>query len=303
MLSVFHWKSSEPHFPQHQISSDGSLATPAQSHIAISPSPALDAEVPLSTASLLELSQWRAEETLKISSTSPTEESTPITTALPAAPTSTLPLLRAEEARPLELSLLHASKTPEKHWGCHEYIENVEEAAEQEKEAMYLANKLGQELLGSAPLAITPQEMNSQFKKLEDILPEVSTSSIHTYRINMILKNIAEKNDLPHDNKYRFKERARILLTAHDRMAGVQHRREAVQGDVLVVSVVLLFVFAIIMVEMADIALFSLKIFFGIESQGAIRLPDEDDEIRKPFALMPAPKGRKLQKEKPAEVV
>lgn len=194
----------------------------------------------------------------------------------------------------------HASKT-ERPSGCHEHSEFFEAALAQE-EIIFLKKRLEQGLLSSASLGITPQEINSHLVKLEMLLPAVPKSIINRSKINMVLKDIVEKKDLSHDDEYRFKQRARALLTAHDRLAGAEYRRELVDGDVVVVGVVLLFIIAVIIMEMADMALSSLKTLAGIRSKGAIRLP-ADAENYKSFALMPAPKGRNRSLEKTVEKV
>lgn len=81
----------------------------------------------------------------------------------------------------------------------------------------------------------------------------VAISTIRNSKINKTILKIAKKEDIAHDEEYHFTARARKLSSAYDRMVGAQSRKEAVQGDVLVVGIVLLFVCAVVIVEVADL--------------------------------------------------
>lgn len=115
-----------------------------------------------------------------------------------------------------------------------------------------IRRKLQKALLDSAPSAVPSEEINSYFDQLEKLFATAHVSSIRKSKIKKILLRIA-KNEERTDEKYHFTGRARTLLGAYDRMVGVQNRKEAVHGDVLVVGIVLLFVLAVVIVEVADL--------------------------------------------------
>jgi len=107
--------------------------------------------------------------------------------------------------------------------------------------------------LNSKTMAKTPQELNSHFIKLEHLFSTISLSSIKKEKIDKLLKKIASKTDLVHEEEYHFVARARTMLRTYDRMDEAEHRREAVHGDVIVVGVVVLFIIAVLIVEVIDV--------------------------------------------------
>jgi len=122
---------------------------------------------------------------------------------------------------------------------------------------IFLRDKLQKALLSPVSLAVTPQEINALFTKLESVFPTDAIVTIHKSKINKLLHKLANKKDLIYDQEYQFTERSRTLLSAYGRMVGAQRRKEAVHGDVLVVGIVILFIIAVVVVEVADMALSS----------------------------------------------
>lgn len=135
ILSAFHLKhtvtTSKPHFPEHQLTFEEDISI--SDSVTISPSHALDAELPLESSFLLELAKSKdnkIDDSVEDEGSSEKEDSTR-SKPMPSAPTSALPELRAEEARKLELSLLHPSRI-NKGSKCHKHAQVSVEMLEQE---------------------------------------------------------------------------------------------------------------------------------------------------------------------------
>jgi len=143
------------------------------------------------------------------------------------------------------------------------------------------------------------------FTKLEGAFPTATLSSIKKTSINQLLEQLANKTHMRHNEEFQFSARSRKMLHKFDRMDDAEHRKQAVQGDVIVVGFVVVFILAVILIELADHIFCSIKSYLGIVGEGAIRLPDDDELVdqAKPFRLMPAPKGRKYSLEKISEEV